>query len=108
MNPRVLSAFAANTYSRILLASKLESHYMKTIEALTSEGRKQILAALRPLGSDYAAVINRSLDERWVDMYPTEGKRSGAYSNGGAAMPSPSSARWSPSRRKCCAPSASP
>jgi len=32
----VLSAFAANTYSRILLASKLESHYMKTIEALTS------------------------------------------------------------------------
>ena len=32
----VLNAFAANTYSRILLASKLESHYMKTIEALTS------------------------------------------------------------------------
>ena len=32
----VLTAFAANTYSRILLASKLESHYMKTIEALTS------------------------------------------------------------------------
>ena len=48
------------------------------------EARKQILAALRPLGNDYATVINRSLDERWVDMYPTEGKRSGAYSNGAA------------------------
>ena len=48
------------------------------------EARKQILAALRPLGRDYAGVIARALDERWVDLYPSEGKRSGAYSNGGA------------------------
>ena len=48
------------------------------------EARKQIHAALRPLGTEYAAVITRALDERWVDLYPTEGKRSGAYSNGGA------------------------
>lgn len=48
------------------------------------EARKQILAALRPLGADYAGVVTRALDERWIDLYPTEGKRSGAYSNGGA------------------------
>ena len=40
--------------------------------------------ALKPLGPDYAAVVKRAFNERWIDVYPTEGKRSGAYSNGGA------------------------
>jgi oligoendopeptidase F len=43
-----------------------------------------ILAALAPLGPDYAAGAKHALTERWIDMYPTEGKASGAYSNGGA------------------------
>jgi oligoendopeptidase F len=46
--------------------------------------RKHITASMAPLGSDYVAVVNKALDERWIDLYPTEGKRSGAYSNGGA------------------------
>jgi oligoendopeptidase F len=37
-----------------------------------------------PLGADYAGVLERGFRERWVDWYPTEGKVSGAYSNGGA------------------------
>jgi oligoendopeptidase F len=45
---------------------------------------RNILAALAPLGAEYAAVTARSFTERWIDMYPTEGKRSGAYSNGAA------------------------
>jgi oligoendopeptidase F len=48
------------------------------------EAEKHVLAAVKPLGSEYAATINKALNERWIDMYPTEGKRSGAYSNGGA------------------------
>jgi HD-GYP domain-containing protein (c-di-GMP phosphodiesterase class II) len=32
----ILASFAANTYSRILLASRLEAHYTETIEALVS------------------------------------------------------------------------
>jgi oligoendopeptidase F len=43
-----------------------------------------IMAALEPLGSDYAAGATRAFTERWIDLYPTEGKQSGAYSNGGA------------------------
>ena len=43
-----------------------------------------ILAALAPLGQEYAAGAKRAFTERWIDMYPTEGKTSGAYSNGGA------------------------
>jgi oligoendopeptidase F len=45
---------------------------------------RNILAALTPLGSEYAAGAKRAFTERWIDMYPTEGKTSGAYSNGAA------------------------
>lgn len=43
-----------------------------------------VLAALAPLGADYAAAARRAFDERWIDLYPNPGKRAGAYSNGGA------------------------
>jgi oligoendopeptidase F len=48
------------------------------------EAQKHVLAAFAPLGSDYQAVVHRAFKERWLDWQPTEGKRSGAYSNGGA------------------------
>ena len=48
------------------------------------EGEKHVLEALKPLGADYATAANRAFNERWIDMYPSPGKRSGAYSNGGA------------------------
>ena len=48
------------------------------------QGQELVLTALKPLGSDYASVIKRAFTERWIDVYPTEGKRSGAYSNDGA------------------------
>ena len=45
---------------------------------------QNILEALAPLGTEYAAGAKRAFTERWIDMYPTEGKTSGAYSNGAA------------------------
>ena len=39
-----------------------------------------MLAAVAPLGADYQAVIQRAYKERWIDLFPNEGKRSGAYS----------------------------
>jgi oligoendopeptidase F len=48
------------------------------------EAQKHVLAAVAPLGRDYQAVVQRAFNERWLDWQPTEGKRSGAYSNGGA------------------------
>ncbi|MGE0444795.1 MAG: oligoendopeptidase F, partial [Vicinamibacterales bacterium] len=48
------------------------------------EAQDLVLAASSPLGEDYTSVLRRAFGERWIDMYPTEGKRSGAYSNGGA------------------------
>ena len=48
------------------------------------EAQKHILAAVEPLGPDYASVVQRAFNERWIDLFPNEGKRSGAYSDGGA------------------------
>jgi oligoendopeptidase F len=48
------------------------------------EAQKEILVALKPLGSDYTDVLKNGFAHRWLDVYPTEGKRSGAYSNGSA------------------------
>lgn len=45
-----------------------------------------ILEALRPMGEDYLALVRRGLSERWIDVYETPGKRSGAYSAGGYGM----------------------
>jgi oligoendopeptidase F len=48
------------------------------------EAQTIVLQSLERLGPDYLAGAKRSFDERWTDFYPTEGKRAGAYSNGGA------------------------
>ncbi|MDD3027708.1 MAG: oligoendopeptidase F [Erysipelotrichaceae bacterium] len=41
-----------------------------------------IKTALAPLGKDYLKIIEKSKDERWIDFYPHEKKRAGAYSGG--------------------------
>lgn len=46
------------------------------------EAHKNVVASLSPLGKDYQDVVERAYRERWVDVFPTTGKRSGAYSNG--------------------------
>jgi len=38
--------------------------------------------ALAPFGQDYLNIINKAKEERWIDYYPTPGKRGGAYSSG--------------------------
>ena len=48
------------------------------------QAEKNVMTALAMLGPEYAAGAKRAFSERWIDMYPTEGKRSGAYSNGSA------------------------
>jgi oligoendopeptidase F len=48
------------------------------------EAQKHVLSAMTPLGFEYTSVLQRAFADRWLDWYPTEGKVSGAYSNGGA------------------------
>ncbi|MBN2417310.1 oligoendopeptidase F [bacterium] len=42
-----------------------------------------VTAAMAPMGGEYLDLLRRARNERWVDVYPTPGKRSGAYSNDG-------------------------
>ena len=48
------------------------------------EGQSVLLDALKPLGKEYVTTLQKAYDDRWIDYMPTVGKRSGAYSNGGA------------------------
>lgn len=48
------------------------------------QGQQVILDALKPMKSEYLSTIKKSFDNRWIDFIPTDGKRSGAYSSGGA------------------------
>jgi len=48
------------------------------------EAQQHILAAMKPLGEEYTGTLKRAFTERWIDLFPTPGKRSGAYSQGGA------------------------
>lgn len=41
-----------------------------------------ILEALAPLGSEYISLLKIGKENRWIDIYENEGKRSGAYSWG--------------------------
>jgi oligoendopeptidase F len=53
-------------------------------EYTPEESEKNVLASLAPLGTEYVAAVRRAFNERWIDLLPSEGKRSGAYSNGAA------------------------
>jgi len=46
------------------------------------EAQKLVLEAVAPLGTEYTSVVQRAFNERWIDLFPTTGKQSGAYSNG--------------------------
>ncbi len=43
---------------------------------------KLVKEGLKPLGEEYAALLDRAKSERWIDVEETAGKRSGAYSTG--------------------------
>ena len=46
------------------------------------KAKEDVLAAMQVFGPDYCAVLERSFEERWMDIYENEGKRPGAYSAG--------------------------
>ncbi len=46
------------------------------------EAKETVLEALAVLGEDYTDLLKQGFNERWIDVYPNEGKRGGAYSSG--------------------------
>ncbi len=88
-----LSSFHRYLQLRKRMMGVSELHYYDLYAPLVSsvdlqytpeQSQQHILTAMAPLGPEYLNVLKRAFAERWVDVYPSPGKRSGAYSNGGA------------------------
>jgi len=63
-----------HTYDRFLTVSKSDAKYPYQF------AKEEVLKALEPMGSDFVEHAKIALADGHVDVYPQEGKRSGAYS----------------------------
>lgn len=46
------------------------------------QAKAEVYESLAPMGEDYRAIFRKGIEERWIDVYENEGKRSGGYSAG--------------------------
>ncbi|MBQ8507889.1 MAG: oligoendopeptidase F [Clostridia bacterium] len=46
------------------------------------EAKRMVKEALKPLGEEYQALLDRAYSEQWIDVYENKGKTTGAYSCG--------------------------
>lgn len=52
-----------------------------------AQARQTVYDALAPLGEEYQKILREGFDNRWIDVYQNQGKRSGAYSAGASVHP---------------------
>ena len=51
------------------------------------EAKQTVYEAVAPLGEKYREILKSGFENRWIDVRPNEGKRSGAYSAGAYVHP---------------------
>jgi oligoendopeptidase F len=59
-----------------LFDQKLEKKYSY------DESKQIVIDSLQIMGEDYLTSLNKAFNNRWIDVYETKAKRSGAYSSG--------------------------
>jgi len=52
-----------------------------------ADAKQTVYDSLAPLGEDYRKILKEGFENRWIDVYQNEGKRSGAYSAGAKVHP---------------------
>ena len=52
-----------------------------------AEAKQTVYDALAPLGEEYRKILKEGFENRWIDVYESEGKRAGAYSAGAGVHP---------------------
>jgi oligoendopeptidase F len=52
-----------------------------------AQAKQTVYDSLAPLGEDYRKILKEGFENRWIDVYQNEGKRSGAYSAGAKVHP---------------------
>ena len=60
----------------LCLIRKLEKKYSY------EESKQIVIDSLKIMGEDYLSSLKKAFDNRWIDVYETKAKRSGAYSSG--------------------------
>lgn len=77
LRKRVLGVDELHMYD---VYAKLAKGYQLTVPF---EKAKEIVStALAPMGEEYVAILKEGFEQKWIDVYENEGKRSGAYSWG--------------------------
>ena len=61
-------------YTPIVKGFRMDLPYEKAFDL--------VLEGLKPMGEDYIAKLKEARDNRWIDVYPSAGKSSGAFSAG--------------------------
>lgn len=51
------------------------------------QAKKEVYESLAPMGEEYRAIFKEGLENKWIDVWENEGKRSGAYSAGAKVHP---------------------
>ena len=77
LRKEILSLPKLNMYDIYVNLSKQSNRTISYDEA-----KDIIISSLSPLGEDYIENLKKSFEERWIDVYPKKGKKSGAYSWG--------------------------
>ncbi len=80
----------ASIRKRILMLDELHPYdtYVSLFEDVSDkkypfeEAKEIVIKALEPLGKEYLSTLKMAFDSRWLDVYETKAKRSGAYSSG--------------------------
>ncbi len=52
-----------------------------------AQAKQTVYEALAPMGEEYRRILKMGFDNRWIDPYQSQGKRSGAYSAGVSLHP---------------------
>ena len=52
-----------------------------------AEAKQTVYDSLAPLGEEYRSILKEGFENRWIDVYQNQGKRSGAYSAGAPNHP---------------------
>ncbi|MCK5687147.1 oligoendopeptidase F, partial [bacterium] len=68
------------TYSDLYASSVPEIEKEYSIE----KAKNMVIESMGILGTDYTDILKLGFENRWMDVYPNKGKRTGAYSNGAA------------------------
>ena len=77
LRKRILGIEATHSYDLVCPLFPDQDYEVEYDDAIS-----EILEAVKPLGQKYIDVLTKAFDSRWVDVYETAGKGSGAFSWG--------------------------